>query len=83
MVGDMVSFTDLVFSENIREKIKFRTSRDNSSTIPASWMVPGPRGMILGPGGVMGGSMIGQEDSYDLRPLRVMRGAQEASRAPH
>ena len=46
----MVSFTDLVSIANLTEKIKFQPSKKNSSTIPGSWMVPGPRGMILGQG---------------------------------
>ena len=66
----MVSITDLVgcfqLGVHIPEKIKFQPSKKHSSTIPGSWMVPGPRGMILGPGGVVRDSMSGQENSCDL-----------------
>ena len=62
----MVSYTDLVSIANLTEKIKFQPSKKNSSTIPGSWMVPRSRGMILGQAGVVGGSLSGQEDSYDL-----------------
>ena len=61
----MVSFTNLVLSENETEKKEFQPSRKNSSTIPGSWTVPRTRGMILGPGGVVGDGLSGQKDGCE------------------
>ena len=56
-VDHVVSFTNLVrcfpLVPHHTEKKEFQTLRKNSSAIPASWMVSGHCGMILGQGGVV------------------------------
>ena len=51
---DVVSFMNLVSSENEPEKIKFQRIQKNSSTIPVAWRDAAHCGMILGQGRVAG-----------------------------
>ena len=65
----VVRVTNLVFFNRGREDYsekKIQPLPKNSSTIPGSWMVPGPRGMILGQGGVVRDSLGALEDGCDL-----------------
>ena len=66
----MVSLTNLVSHFSLvhhqPEKKTFQKLIKKSSAIPASWMVPGHCGMIVGQGGVVWVTLSGQEGSYDL-----------------